>query len=370
MRITFVLDTFGGGGKERRCLQLIQGLNKKGYYNIQVIIINNDIAYQELYNTDTELCIIDRKNKGLNTFQTLLILNKSMKDFKPDIVQVWGLFSTFFINIISLFSKFKLIGSYVADCNKPKLFSLAKITVMLNIFLSDYVIGNSIAGLKAYGIPNNKAQVVYNGFNENRYSNQLVVDKIQLKKNVNTTNEFVVTMIARVDDNKDQKTFVEAAKLILKDRNDVDFLIVGKGPNIEKLKLMITQKEIKHIHFLGFRTDVENILKISNMTVLCTNPVLHKEGVSNSILESLAFGVPVIATNDGGTPEIIESGINGYLINAFDSNELKEKITKILDDEKLYQRLSKNAVRIVKENFTLNKMTNSYIELYKKLSLK
>lgn len=370
MRITFVLDTFGGGGKERRCLQLIQGLNKEGYNNIQVIIINNDIAYQEIYDADIELHIIDRKNKGLNTFKTLRILHKLFKDFKPDIVQVWGLFSAFFTNIIRLFTPLKFIGSYVADCNKPKLFSIAKITVLLNILLADYIIGNSKEGLKTYGIPENKAKVIYNGFNEKRYDNQFVMDKLQVRNNLNITNKFVIPMIARVDDNKDQKTFIDAAKSILKDRNDIDFLIVGKGHNLEKLKIMITQKESKHIHFLGFRTDVENIIKISTLTVLCTNPLLHKEGVSNAILESLAFGVPVIATNDGGTPEIIDSGINGYLIDAFNSNELKEKITEILDNEELHLRLSENAISTVKDKFTLNKMTNSYIELYKNLYLK
>jgi glycosyltransferase involved in cell wall biosynthesis len=365
MKISYVLDSFGGGGKERRCLQLIQGLNNEGYNDIQVIIINNEVDYQDLYDTNIELHIIDRKNKKLNFLKTYHTLNQLLIKFNPDIVQVWGVFSAFFTNPTRIFKRFKYIGSYVADCNSPYFFSVSKLTVSLNIILSNYIIGNSKAGIIAYGIPLKKAKVIYNGFNESRYTKDGLT-KIDIKDNLNIKSKNIVSMIGRVDNNKDQRTFIDAAKNILKFRRDITFLVIGKGENLEMLKNMINKEESKHIHFLGFRTDVEDLIKISDITVLCTNPLVHKEGVSNSILESLAFGVPVIATNDGGTPEIIEHGINGFLINAFDSEDLKNKINEILNDENLSYSLSKNAVRIVKEKFTLTTMTNNYIELYKK----
>ena len=93
MRISYILDTFRGGGKERRCLQVIQGMNRHGVNDIQVIIINNDIAYQELYETTAKIDIIDRKNKGLSQIQTAKVLYSLLKTFHPDIVQAWGLMS-------------------------------------------------------------------------------------------------------------------------------------------------------------------------------------------------------------------------------------------------------------------------------------
>ena len=74
MRITYILDSFGGGGKERRCLQLIQGLNRRGINDIQVIIIDNRISYPELYDTTAKIEIIGRKEKGLGQFQTVRIV--------------------------------------------------------------------------------------------------------------------------------------------------------------------------------------------------------------------------------------------------------------------------------------------------------
>ncbi|SDM55406.1 glycosyltransferase [Kriegella aquimaris] len=363
MKITFVLDTFGGGGKERRCLQLIQGLNKQGYNNIQVIIINNDIAYQELYEANIDLNIINRKNKGLNVVQTCLTLYRLLKTFNPDIVQVWGVFSAFFTNPIRCFMRFKYVGSYVANCNKPANYSVERFTILVNSWLANYVVGNSAAGIKAYGIPKRKAKVIYNGFNEERY-NSSGPKRHDIKEEMGINANYIVSMVARLDDNKDHKTFIKAAKLIIKKRTDVFFLIVGNGPNLLQLQSLISQNERAFFNFLGFRSDVENILKITDVSVLCTNPNKHKEGVSNAIMESLAFSVPVVATNDGGTPEIIESGINGFLIKSHDSEQLCENILQILDDVVLKNKLSMAAKSTVDSKFNLQRMTAEYIEMY------
>ncbi|WP_299319552.1 glycosyltransferase [uncultured Maribacter sp.] len=366
MNISFVLDSFGGGGKERRCLQLIQGLNKQDGFNIQVIIVNNDVSYPELYETNIDLQIIDSKKRKLNIVQTSLFLYRLLKDFNPDIVQAWGVFSSFFINPISCFLPFKYIGAYVANCNKPKKLSYERFTVLINTWLADCIIGNSEAGIKAYGIPKRKAKVIYNGFNEERYA-VTETTRSELKQQMGIQAKFVIAMIARVDINKDYETYIRAAKLILEQKSDILFLIVGSGPNLIPLQSLISDNEKKYFNFLGFRSDIEKILRITDVSVLCTNPQKHKEGVSNSIMESLAFGVPVIATNDGGTPEIIESGINGFLINAYDSKELKDKILQLIDDEMLIKKISDTAKLTIETKFNLNLMTSKYIDLYKSL---
>ncbi|WP_298488569.1 glycosyltransferase [uncultured Maribacter sp.] len=363
MKITFVLDTFGGGGKERRCLQLLQGLNKQGYTDIQIIIVNNDVAYEELYLVDAQLHIIDRKKRGLNILQTFIILYYLLRKFNSDIVQVWGVFSTFFINPIRCIMRFKYIGSYVANCNKPKKFSIENFNIRLNSLLSNYVIGNSEAGIKAYSIPRRKAKVIYNGFNEERYINN-DFNKVKFKEDIGVSSTYVVSMIARLDANKDQETFILAAKEIIRKRKDVTFLIIGGGPNLEYLQTLITEFESLYIYFLGFRSDVENILSITDVSVLCTNPSKHKEGVSNAIMESFAFGVPVIATNDGGTPEIVETDVNGFLIEEHNSQILSERICEILNNEKLKIKLSHAAKSTIKTKFSLNNMTTQYVDMY------
>lgn len=359
MKISFVLDTFGGGGKERRCLQLIQGLNKQGFNEIQVIVVNDDrVAYPELYDTQSELHIIARKNKGLSFIETTKQVNKLIKSFKPDIVQSWGVISTLIPALLKPFYNYKLIGAYVADADKIKRFSLFSLFPLF----CDKIVGNSLVGLKAYNVPASKAVLIYNGFNEKRLEN--LINREKKKKELNISTPYVVSMTASFWSNKDWKCYIKTAKNIVKERKDITFLAIGDGPTFEEHKKMISNAESENIRLLGRRNDVDEILQICDCTVLTSN---HGEGISNSIMESMAFGVPVIATNSGGTPEIIKDKENGLLLYENNVNELSDKIEIIIDDNRKRRSYGEKSAATINECFLLEKMTKKYSELYQSL---
>lgn len=363
MRITFVLDTFGGGGKERRCLQLIQGLNYSGITDIQVIIVNNNVAYPEIYQTTAQVIIINRKQLSLSNRDTYKILKKHIHDFEPDIVQGWGFLSLFYLNWIRIAHKFIYIASHVADANKPK--GINKWINLCTSCLADAIIGNSLAGLNSYKVPKNKSYCFYNGFNSERLKGIVKSDNIVLKRELNLQAPYIVTMVARVDANKDYSCFVNIARKICMQRNDVIFLALGKGELLD-----LFQKDTnrdKNIHFLGFRTDVEKILSITSVSVLCTNYKKHAEGISNTILESMSLGVPVVATLCGGTSEIIDDGKNGFCIENNDVDDFVNKILYLIDNEDCMNRFSRACKRTVDQKFSLDKSTKEYIDLYYKL---
>lgn len=364
MRISFILDSFGGGGKERRCLQLIQGLNAKGIRDIQFIIVNNDIEYPEIYHTSVSLYVIDRKNKGLSHLNTVKELNRLLNNFKPDIVQVWGLMSAFYVNFLKLKSSFKYFGSYVADCNKPK--GINMITNIICFLFADKIIGNSYAGLKAYKIPFSKQVCIYNGYNEKRLRTLSQSDKIKLKETLRISTPYVVTMVARVDKYKDYESFIKFAYNVRKKRNDVTFISLGKGDLLDYFKKV--SKDYKEcVQFMGFRSDVDEIFEITTVSCLLSNSDVHGEGISNSILESMAHGIPVLASNAGGNPEIIENGKNGFLIDGNNIDELTNKLMYLLNNLDIYIDQSKYAKKSVKDKFNLSTKADEYIALYKGL---
>jgi len=358
MRISFILDTFGGGGKERRCLQLIQGLNRDGYKDIQVIIVNDTVRYPALYEAEANICILDRKNRNLNLIQTIKELKKQFKDFNPEIVQSWGGISTFLSICLKPAFKYKLIGSFVADVFGAKAFSLKAFYP----FFCDKVVGNSRAGLLAYKIPREKAVLIYNGFNENRFDKQ--VDKQEKKDEIGIQTPFVVAMVATFWKTKDWRCYLLSAKQIVAKRKDITFLAIGDGPDWEKCNSLIREEEKRFIMLLGHRSDTDEILQICDITILVSN---LGEGVSNSIVESMAFGVPVIATNSGGTPEIIEDGINGVLLLNNNVSELVGKIEFLIGNTKKREEMGECASKTIKESFSLNAMTQQYVNLYKSL---
>lgn len=359
MKISFVLDTFGGGGKERRCLQLIQGLNLKGYLDIQVIIINDTIAYPALFETQSSIHLIDRKKRGLNFRETKREVKDLFKQFKPDIVQSWGGISTLIPILLKPCFSYKLIGAYVANVFTPKWNSLTNLYPLF----CNRIVGNSQAGLMAYHIPKRKAVLIYNGFNEQRLENK--VDTILKKRELGIDTPYVVAMIATFWPNKDWKCYLNAAKSIVKERKDIIFLAIGEGPSLEEHKRMISADEESLIRFLGRRDDIDEILQVCSLTVL-TSP--RGEGISNSILESMAFGVPVIATNMGGTPEIVHDSINGFLLEENDPIELKTRILSLINDEVRLKDYSIAAKTTVQNSFSLDRVTGKYIRLYQELS--
>lgn len=359
MRISYILDTFGGGGKERRCLQVIQGLNKAGIINIQVIIINDKVAYKELYDTTAEIEIIDRKNKGLSQVQTARALYALLKVFNPDIVQAWGLMSAGVVLLVKPFLKFKFVASYVADNYSPR--GINAIINKICNYVCVKIVSNSKAGLKAYGTPDSKAVLIYNGFNEVRFENK--IDKEKKKKDLDITTKYVVAMVATFWRTKDWQCYLDAAKAIVNQRQDITFLAVGKGPQWDFYNAQIEEEERPYIKMMGRRDDVDEIYQVCDLTVLTS---FQGEGVSNSIMESMAWGVPVIATNSGGTPEIIENKVNGELIDDQTPTVVASMITDLIDQPLLLSQMSERASQTINDNFLLQRMSKEYVELYRK----
>lgn len=360
-----MLDTFGGGGKERRCLQLIQGLNKKGIMDIQVIIINNDIDYPEIFQTSSSIIIIDRKGKNLNNLSTIRQIKKLIDSYNPDIVQAWGLMSNFICCVIKPFRKYKLIGAYVADCVKPKSLISKFCNIMGNIF-ADRIIGNSFEGLRTYDVPKRKQVCIYNGYNKDRLQKLTEEESVSLRKDIGNEKKYLIAMIARVDSNKDYESYLKVANLVCGLRDDVDFFAIGDGRDFEQIKRIAAEEYGRCVKFLGRRNDVDSILEITTLTVLLSS-LDFGEGVSNSILESMAHGVPTLATNKGGTPEIIEDGVNGFLINDNDVNQTAKLISHLLDNHILLEEMGKAALRTCENKFNLSTKTDEYYCLYQNL---
>ena len=224
----------------------------------------------------------------------------------------------------------------------------------------DKIVGNSKIGLDVYRVPSKKSVLIYNGFNEKRL--ECNIGKNEKIQSLDISTQYVVAMIASFGKNKDWNCDLNAAKLIIKKRQDISFLAVGTGVMWEQINRSITESEREYIKMLGRRDDVDELLQICDLTVLTSN---HGEGISNSILESMAFGVPVIATNKGGTPEIVNEGKNGLLLQENNPDELADKIINLINNREKLQAMSEKAAETIRTHFMLSVMTQRYIDLYK-----
>lgn len=363
MRILFLIDGLGRGGLQRRFVQLVKGLNDHEYTDLYLINTRDIWDYKEIldYKIHCEF-----KNRKANGFLCKFI--KRVREIRPDIIQPWSDVDAAYANIAYYFCKKKpiYISAFIADCNYFKHNIKSKFVMKWAYILSPYVIANSRAGLESYKVPSNKRKCIHNGFDFERLN--LHKDK-DIRKEFKISTRYVVSMLARLQPNKDYPMYIKAACMVLKQRDDVTFLAVGGG-NLEKeYKSLVPNEYSNNIIFTGKRDDVEAILRISDLSVLCTNAVRHGEGVSNSILEAMAFSLPVIATAGGGTGELIVDGKTGYIINPSDVNGLVNKITFLLNNEQQRRRMGIASFERIHKEFSLEYATQQYISLYQSLNI-
>ena len=111
-------------------------------------------------------------------------------------------------------------------------------------------------------------------------------------------------MVAAFEDRKDYDTVIDAAVKLCSDNKKIIFLLIGDGSNKTRIMQKVPAELLdKQIHFLGIRDDIESILQITDVGLLISAPC---EGLSNSIIEYMASGKPVIATEGGGTDELVQ----------------------------------------------------------------
>jgi glycosyltransferase involved in cell wall biosynthesis len=358
INILYFIGTLCSGGKERRLVELMSGLKDNPDFEILLVLAFNRIDYEYFYNLGIKYTSID-KTPNCKSLGPFFRLNSIVKNFKPDIIHSWGSMQTFYMAPIAILNKIPLINSQITDAPpRIKKFSFQNFVNKFNFALSDVILANSYAGLKAYGVlDNKKSRVIHNGFDMNRIANLESIDSIREKFGINT--KFVVGMVASFSDKKDYATYIKAANIILETRKDITFLCIGAGDD-SQYKKMILDEHKDFIKFLGRQENVESIMNVCDIGILST----YTEGISNSILEFMALGKPVIATNGGGTNEIITNDITGFLITQKNQIDLGEKITNLLNDKNLRIKIGKNSKEYIKNEFNINKMRNEFINLY------
>lgn len=178
-------------------------------------------------------------------------------------------------------------------------------------------------------------------------------------------NELTIIFVGRLEKNKGIYDLLEAIPFVVNKYNFAKFIFVGpcdKNNNF-KINSFIQKNGIgKNVIIKGelSKNDVFDELINSSIFILPS----HIEAFPISILEAMSVGLPIIATNVGDIPEIIEPNKNGFLINKADKDDIIEKIMCLIDNEKLRKEMSKNNLKEFNEKYTIETMSNKLDKLY------
>ena len=165
--------------------------------------------------------------------------------------------------------------------------------------------------------------------------------------------ELIIGTVGRIDPEKGYEYFLESARIVLQDFKNIRFLVVGGAFNNSSLERSLYEISVekgidKKTIFTGYRKDIPQILASMDVVVLPSGI----DACSRVLFESMAMRRPLVATNAGGTPEVVQEGVTGLLVKPGDSSEMAKCIMKLLNNKKLAEQYGSAGRKRVEAMFT------------------
>jgi O-antigen biosynthesis protein len=232
-----------------------------------------------------------------------------------------------------------------------------------NYFIDHVVVEHASmkAWLVAKGEKPDVISVIPNGIDTEYYN---TVPKIPWRQGTTqaSENRFVVAFMGRLSEEKGPDTFIRIAD-ILAHRTDIEFIVCGQGVLYDDLRQDVNSRQLENIHFLGF-VEPKSYLRCCDVLVVCS----RLDGRPNVVMESLAMGIPVIVSRVGAMPDMVQHGVNGYVLEPNDAEGFADSITRLATDAKLQQSMKNSARSWALENFSLSRSIDLYQSLFQLLT--
>lgn len=246
------------------------------------------------------------------------------------------------------------------NCFRRLVFGLAH-----HVFAVSHQLRDALS--RGTGFPTRRIGVIHNGVDGGRFRpDHGARQRVRMELAI-AEEEFCIGCVGRLNRIKDYPTLLRAAELLSRSGRPWRVLIVGDGPEFEPLQAIVSASPVLNgrVMFLGASNRIPELLNGMDVYVL---PSLC-EGISNSLLEAMASGLPVIASAVGGNLEVVVDGESGLLFPVGDFRTLTEQLFMIESQANIRDRLRARAIRRVNEAFSLDSMVKRYEVLYNSLAM-
>lgn len=366
------IGSFHQGGSERQAVQLTKLLHIDGTFNVYAATLNKEgVLLSEL----EELGLPDIPEFKLDSFYSLTFLKQVrlcaqfLTENQIDIVHTHD----FYTNVFGILAA-RYAGVKVKIASKRETGGMRSNTqnrIEKFVFgIADLITVNAKAVktyLKERGISEEKIQITYNGLDLERLKpketeRKKICEHLDLPTDENLK---FITLVANLRHPvKNQSMLLNAAVRLKEDRPNLHYIFAGEGERKKELEDMAATLDIaEKTHFIGRCRMIPELLSISYVCVLTS----IAEGFSNSILEYMFAGKPVIATDIGGAREAIVEGKTGFLVDSNDDKSLAVRLSELLDSEKKADKMGRSGHKRVEENFSTKTQIENIISLYRSL---
>lgn len=207
-----------------------------------------------------------------------------------------------------------------------------------------------------------KCATVYSGVDMNKVT---ASGNFDLRKKIGVDGSVkIIGNTSALTGNKDYFTFLDTAGLLLEGRKDLRFVVLGSGPLADELQAYAHRLQIApYVHFMGFVDNPTDYLQHFDVFLMTSKA----EGLGTSLIDALANGIPVVATDAGGIPELVLDRETGLLCRVENPKELKNAVTELLDDAVLRNEVVAGGLRHVRR-FSKEVTAKKTLEIYEEVT--
>lgn len=378
IKIFYVIGTLGIGGAEKHILTLIQNLDKEKYeFSILCLTQSGPLECAAKAAGANVIPLGLNCDKGkfhpssyINIVKTFYKMYSIFRKEKPDIVHsylfmayIFGVLSARLAGVPITISSRRSLGVY-----KDKKPYMQPLENFVNRF-TDYITVNSKAVMedllqREKNVKPEKLALIYNGVDIEKFQKKIDVDAEKKRLGIPAVAR-VIGVVANLIHYKGHKEIIKSIPEVVKSIPNAYFYFAGRdGGMLAELKQLAKDLNVENrIIFGGLFEDTASLFPVFDIFLLAS----YEEGFSNAILEGMAAGKPVIATNVGGNPEAVIDGKTGLLIPPHNPEAIAEAIIKILLNDALYKEMCRDALQHVSTNFPVSKMISEIDEFYTRI---
>ena len=361
IKILYLVEDFRIGGLERIVETLYDGLSSRRF-EIKIWCLSGGGELAEKFisqKKDIKILNLKSYHNPLNIIRLARLINVE----KFQIIHTHGYYASVFGRICGFFTRCPFLISHVHTTYRNLQKRNFLIERMLSIITNKIICCSDAANeyLLSKGKVNpEKTVTIYNGVKDYKCCNDL-------QRENNCESDIVrIVMIASLVSNKGHQVLFDATKKVEAcSKKNIRLVIVGEGPLKSDLTKYskITGIDDK-VDFIGVSENIGNILKNADICVL---PTVEREGLGVSLIEAMSFGLPVIGTNVGGIPEVVDDGINGFLVPPMDSDTLADKLKDLIGNKEIRINMGREGRKKYEKKFRSDHMVRRVGDLYESL---
>lgn len=375
--VLYVIGSLESGGTENQLLLLIKEILKDKTFSPQIFVLNpsgpllSEVKALSIrihnggYNSN-----VSKLKKSLLLLRAFLRLLSVVITENPQVIHGFLPLTNFMAAVCGKITLTKKIVTSRRALNNHQNHSIFwRAADKVSSRLSHVVTANALAvkedTFRREGGPKEKIRVIHNAIDFDRFNtSEEVREKTRKALSLNDS-DVVLIIVANLIPYKGHQELIGAVAALKSDSLIVQLLVVGedRGSGSELQLLAQNLNVSDQIKWLGLRTDVPELLAASDIYVSAS----YEEGLSNSLLEALAAGKAIVATKVGGTPELLEQGKFGILVNPRDSQSLAQGIRLIILNKKNLTDVESSFSVIIKNKYSPRTMLINHIMVYQQL---